>query len=99
MEDLHGSGIKKATIISNSLHYPQIFEALDKINPKVKINLIKNGITKPEKALGDLGDLLFAYQKIKPAKNTNFLVLPCDTTYWNQFSIKDFLQFAKSNGL
>ena len=98
IDDLNTSGIKKVTIVSNSLHHSEISDTLAKIDPKVKIDLFENCVTKKEDALGALDDLLLAYDHINASQGINFLVLPCDTTYWNEFSISDFLEFVESKG-
>ena len=94
--DLGDTGLHNVTIVSNSKHYPQISKALEKLKTPVSINLLQNGITEPQKALGALGDLLFAYNNLTDEDHSDFLVLPSDTTYWKQFSINNFLNFIKS---
>lgn len=94
--DLAQSGVENVTITTNLLHYEGILKELEKISLKPEIKLLENGVTDPNKALGALGDLLFAYKKIDANIHTSFLVLPCDTTYWEEFSIGDFLKFAQS---
>lgn len=79
-------------IVSNSLHYQAIKSHVDKLEHK-KIRVIDNGKKIPEKRLGALGDLMFVFNNINDSK-VSYLVVPCDTTYWQSFSLKDFMTFS-----
>ncbi len=91
IQDLESAGLRTA-IVTNDIFY-------DKINKFVPedVSLINDKRRKPEERLGALGDLLLFTDSAREGKNDeDVLVLPSDTAYWESFSIKDFLAFAKN---
>lgn len=97
LDDLQNiTDIKDIAIVTNASYFDHIYSHINSFHKKRSIKVLSNGQADPQKRLGALGDLLFAYNEIK-SSDDSCLVLPSDNAYWNSFSLKSFINSAKSN--
>ena len=94
--DLINNHQTETIIITNNCYWQLIKDHVSKHYPDAKISVLNNGKSKIEERLGALGDLMFALDH-DGFSAESYLVLPSDTTYWQSFSLTDFITFVDSH--
>ncbi len=89
IDNLVSSGIKDITLISNETHYGDYSAALEgyACDKGCALNLISNGVTSPEGALGAITDMALAISKM--GYDDDVLVIAGDSHF--TFSLKGFI--------
>lgn len=94
IDNIAGAGIEQITIISNQSHYEDYVRLLDGY-PNKGVSVISNGVTRPEDALGAIGDMALAISKIGMADD--LLIIAGDSHL--SFSLCGFVESHEKNGL
>ena len=91
VDNLVGSGIRNIALISNETHYRDYEELLDgyACDKGCMIELISNGVTSPEGALGAISDMALAVAKM--GRDDDILIVAGDSHI--SFSLKSFIDY------
>lgn len=95
LDNIAGAGIKEISIISNQTHYGEYVKLLDGYKADVKFDIISNGVNSPDEALGAIGDMAFAINKM--GKTDDMLIIAGDSHL--SFSLKGFVDSFNNSRL
>ncbi len=96
VDNLASSGIKDITLISNETHYGDYKSLLEgyACEKGCTLNLISNGVTSPEGALGAITDMALAVSKM--GQDDDILIVAGDSHI--SFSLKGFIDYYSKCG-
>lgn len=87
VDNLISSGLSDVTLISNETHFEDYRKLLDGYSKDAKVNVLSNGVTSPEGALGAITDMAFAISKM--GYDDDVLIIAGDSHI--SFSLKGFI--------
>jgi len=94
IDNIAGAGIREITIISNQTHYEDYMRLLEGY-PNKGVRVISNGVTRPEDALGAIGDMALAISRI--GTDDDLLIIAGDSHL--SFGLGGFIRSYEENGL
>ncbi len=81
-------------LVTNDIFFEKYSTWVQKNYAEKEIHILNDGAREPDKRLGALGDIVFSLDTLS-WWNDDLLILPSDTYY--QFSLEQFVEFAKKN--
>lgn len=83
-------------LVTNEKFYTTYSNWLSKEYPANSVQILNDGVSKPEERRGAIGDILFALEQLK-WEDDDLLVTPSDTFF--EFSLTEFATFAQDAGI
>ncbi|HOA15183.1 MAG TPA: nucleotidyltransferase family protein [Bacillota bacterium] len=95
LDNIAGAGIREISIISNQTHYREYARLLENYRSDIRLDIISNGVESPDDALGAIGDMAFAINRI--GKDDDMLIIAGDSHL--SFSLSGFIESFRKTGL